>query len=315
MFNSHSSRGLAVLVAALLPASADAALNNIARAVVQPDFFGGTGPVDIFVQNPGVVDASGSATGGFNSSGNAVAHTQYGYISLRSHAEVSLNASASGVIRDNLTFSAPGFPNGTVASVSYSFRIDGSMSAPQGSSASSWRVAADLGGGVTDLQKTGRVNSHLIPPAGYQGDPYGTYTATGSLQLGFPATLYLELSANADAANHPNETGLATVDFAHFFWNGITEVKINGIAVPGATVSSESGTNWGFPITPCAGDLNNDGMVDDSDFLLFVGAYNILDCADPAMPAGCPSDLNNDGLVDDADFVQFVLAYDQLVCP
>jgi len=65
----------------------------------------------------------------------------------------------------------------------------------------------------------------------------------------------------------------------------------------------------------CPGDLNNDGFVDDSDFTIFVVAYNILDCADPAMTPGCPADLNSDGGVDDADFVLFVPAYNELICP
>lgn len=66
---------------------------------------------------------------------------------------------------------------------------------------------------------------------------------------------------------------------------------------------------------PCAADLNGDRLVDDADFSLFVSAYNILDCADPAMPAGCPGDLNKDAVVDDPDFQIFVAAYDQLLCP
>ncbi len=66
---------------------------------------------------------------------------------------------------------------------------------------------------------------------------------------------------------------------------------------------------------PCPGDLNSDGQVDDSDFVLFASAYNLLDCADPAMPAGCPSDLNADTTVDDSDFVVFAAAYNELVCP
>lgn len=315
MLNSFALRHLPVVAGAVFSGAAIGALNNQARVSIQPDFFGGTGPVDIIVQQPGTVDASGSATGGFSSSGNANAHTQYGYINLRSHAEVSLNALARGIIQDKLTFSAPGFPNGTTASVTYSFRIEGSMSAPAGVSASTWEVTTDLGGGAFDLRRTGRVNSPLIPPSGYQGDPYGTYTATGTVALGFPATLYLELSVNADASNHPNQAGLATVHYGHFIWNGITDVKINGVSVPGATATSESGTNWGVPATACTGDLNGDGQVDDTDFVAFVSAYNILDCADPTMPGGCPADFNNDGVVDDADFVQFVNAYDQLVCP
>ncbi|MGH7244878.1 MAG: LamG domain-containing protein [Phycisphaerales bacterium] len=65
----------------------------------------------------------------------------------------------------------------------------------------------------------------------------------------------------------------------------------------------------------CPCDLNHDSFVDDSDFTLFVKAYNILDCADPSMPSGCPADFNSDSLVDDADFIQFVGAYNNLVCP
>ncbi|MGH7245005.1 MAG: hypothetical protein ACREJD_16440 [Phycisphaerales bacterium] len=70
-----------------------------------------------------------------------------------------------------------------------------------------------------------------------------------------------------------------------------------------------------FTATSCPSDLNNDGVVDDADFVVFVHAYNILDCADPAMPSGCPADLNGDAVVDDGDFQVFVVAYDELVCP
>jgi len=69
------------------------------------------------------------------------------------------------------------------------------------------------------------------------------------------------------------------------------------------------------PIVWCKGDLNLDGLVDDSDFVIFANAYNQLDCADPTMPAGCPSDINGDKLVDDADFVLFAAAYNALLCP
>ncbi|MFO0859730.1 MAG: dockerin type I domain-containing protein [Phycisphaerales bacterium] len=66
--------------------------------------------------------------------------------------------------------------------------------------------------------------------------------------------------------------------------------------------------------TKCIGDLNNDGFVDDSDFVLFVQAYNLLLCEDPAMAAGCPSDFNRDGFVDDVDFTIFIQTYDLPVC-
>lgn len=66
--------------------------------------------------------------------------------------------------------------------------------------------------------------------------------------------------------------------------------------------------------TNCAANLVPDCGVDDLDFQVFAPAYNILDCADPAMPAGCPADLNKDGFVDDADFSIFAVAYDGLIC-
>jgi len=66
--------------------------------------------------------------------------------------------------------------------------------------------------------------------------------------------------------------------------------------------------------TCCVGDLDFSGEVNDSDFELFVVAYNILVCADEMMAPECPADLNDDGTVDDADFQAFVFAYDALVC-
>ena len=68
------------------------------------------------------------------------------------------------------------------------------------------------------------------------------------------------------------------------------------------------------PFILCTSDFNCDGTVDDLDFQDFAFQYNILDCADPSMPAGCPSDLNADGIVDDLDFQLFVPAYDRLLC-
>jgi len=68
-------------------------------------------------------------------------------------------------------------------------------------------------------------------------------------------------------------------------------------------------------IRSCPADLNGDGLVEDTDFTLFVASYNLLDCADPAMTPGCPADFNVDALVDDSDFTVFVGAYNELVCP
>jgi len=95
--------------------------------------------------------------------------------------------------------------------------------------------------------------------------------------------------------------------------SGISKIRIYQTA--GCCGIEVDHLQYGFISDGCPGDLNNDGFVDDTDFTLFVAGYNILDCADPAMPPGCPADLNGDGFVDDADFQAFVPAYNQLECP
>jgi len=66
-----------------------------------------------------------------------------------------------------------------------------------------------------------------------------------------------------------------------------------------------------FFLFNCAADFNCDNLVDDTDFVLFLVAYNQL----VIPPANRKFDLNNDGLVEDADFQIFVVQYDDLVCP
>jgi len=89
----------------------------------------------------------------------------------------------------------------------------------------------------------------------------------------------------------------------------------NSNAVTSADLAAFDAAFPGLCASTCPADLNNDGFVDDSDFVIFANTYNILDCSDPTMPVGCPGDINSDGIVDDADFVLFAAAYDQLLCP
>lgn len=75
-----------------------------------------------------------------------------------------------------------------------------------------------------------------------------------------------------------------------------------------------SGNAISVNVNRCAGDLTEDTIVDDEDFLRFVIAYNLLDCNSRQMDVRCLGDMNGDGMVDDADFQMFVVAYNQLVC-
>lgn len=65
----------------------------------------------------------------------------------------------------------------------------------------------------------------------------------------------------------------------------------------------------------CAPDLNADGSVDDTDFVLFTQQYEVFDCGDPAMPDACSADFSGDGFVDDFDFVLFTQSYAFFDCP
>ncbi|MBS0187924.1 MAG: hypothetical protein JSS51_07635 [Planctomycetes bacterium] len=60
------------------------------------------------------------------------------------------------------------------------------------------------------------------------------------------------------------------------------------------------------PAPTCPADLNGDTLVDDLDFQIFVGAYDVL-----LSPLG---DFNFDAVTDDADFQVFLRAYGDLVC-
>ncbi|MGH7244960.1 MAG: hypothetical protein ACREJD_16215 [Phycisphaerales bacterium] len=301
----------------VLPNLSDATTLNQAQVFVAPDFSGGSGPFSQTISQSGPIDLAGSATGGFNSSGQASMHVHYGLIRGQGSALVSLNAAFNGIFRDEIIVTSPGVPNGTQGTLTYSVIASGTVTSLSGASGATWQVRTDVGGGAYDIGKSGTQFSPDLFPGGYSGDPIGTYSVSVSFQFGLSMPLQVELSCNADAANSGNgHTGQANFGAPFMLrWGGISSVKLNGTPVT-FSVSSATGTNWSdAAAAPCSGDLNGDSQVDDSDFVLFVAAYNILDCADPAMPAGCPSDLTNDGVVDDSDFVQFVAAYNDLICP
>lgn len=64
----------------------------------------------------------------------------------------------------------------------------------------------------------------------------------------------------------------------------------------------------------CLCNLSGDsaGIVDDSDFMIFAAAYDLMLLPDGANPS---ADLDRDGVVNDSDFSVFVGAYDLGQCP
>lgn len=285
---------------------------------VTPSFSGGSGPFSQTTSQAGTVDIFGAATGGFNSSGHAAVHVEYGTVRASGQALGSLNANAQGSFRDDITITAPGIPTGTNGTLTFSVISSGTVASASGSSATTWTIRADIGGGVTDLQRSATQYSPELASGAYVGDPVGTHSATVAFKFGMAMPMSVQLQCSAGAANspgpHAGESHYGSPFVAR--WGGITQVLIGSSPVPSFTISSSSGTNWANPaLAYCPGDLNSDGFVDDNDFVAFAAAYNILDCSDPAMPAGCPADLNADSVVDDLDFVAFAAAYNELVCP
>ncbi len=131
----------------------------------------------------------------------------------------------------------------------------------------------------------------------YNGDNNVRGDADDRLWLHPVASPCIDAGNNADTVSGGDINGLER----------IVDGDLNG------TATTDMGA-YEFPRSGCPGDLNNDGFVDDADFVIFANAYNILVCSDAAMPAGCPADLNFDGFVDDADFVIFSAAYNILIC-
>lgn len=125
------------------------------------------------------------------------------------------------------------------------------------------------------------------------------------LQLTVAASCTLNFFFSGDASSLSDFSGTLTL---------ATDRPVFDVP-PGYTVNSAQARivdNW-FAL-PCPADLFHDQQVDDQDFSVFAVAYNLLDCADPAMPPGCSADLNRDNFVDDADFSIFAVAYDTLLC-
>lgn len=110
-------------------------------------------------------------------------------------------------------------------------------------------------------------------------------------------------------------TGLPTSSTKALQYNGAASgastTNLANYAITAGAAVVVNNARVGFTVkAACSGDLNNDGFVDDADFVLFAAAYDELVCS-----GACPADLNNDAFVDDADFVVFAAAYDVLLCP
>lgn len=152
------------------------------------------------------------------------------------------------------------------------------------------------------------------PAVALQGANITLYYNTASPPLDIWHTTTVELSAPGWRVNNYASGAPATTQQLQEVLTDLRGLFILTEWNTGADNTDFDNVRWSGGAS-CPGDLNSDQQVDDADFVIFLSAYNILDCADPAMPSGCPADLNSDNTVDDSDFVLFVAAYNELVCP
>lgn len=183
-------------------------------------------------------------------------------------------------------------------------------------------------GGWYESTHFGFDNPVLSPPlrglgSGEDG-PNGLYLY--GIGGGFPTNSYLNSNYSVDVVLeapcndydlswHTIDCGGGTSTSGFFTLNG-TSGQPDAGRLTGATFTLVGGY-WGAAggAPSCPADFNDDGLVDDADFVLFAGWYDILDCAAIEMTPGCPADLNGDAEVNDLDFVIFANAYDELLCP
>jgi hypothetical protein len=313
------ARVLPVTLFPFLAANAVLAASNTATVNVQPSFAGGSGPFNQTQTNNGPASASGSATGGFNSSGSASIEMEYGVMRMSGSALVSLNAITRGITSDTIVVTAPGVANGTQGTLTFSVRVDGILNATSGVSAASWQLQADVGGGATDLGRTGTFRSPAAFPAGYGGAPLGVHSATVTFFYGSPMPLYIQADVFAQASNNSSSTGQANFGAPFTLdWLGMSNLTANGSPVTTFTVTSQSGTNWADDLTPqhCDSiDFNNDtSFFDPQDIDAFLSVYSEGPCI-PASATCNDIDFNNDGsLFDPCDIDSFLLQFSEGPC-
>jgi len=224
---------------------------NTNQLFVQPSFTGGTGGCGTTIDSAGPIDQACSGTGGFNYSGSGETFVTEGIIKGFGTTTGPGNVVSRGIFRDDLTFTSAGLSTGTLVSVTFWISVNGNLSvAPIGSQAS-WLLQADLGGGAFDINRSANLNAADSGSPGYNGDPFGLYSATVQVQIGFAAPLDVELTTTAQSSHTFSGDGSATADLFHsLYWRGITNMTVGGVPVNSFTVTSGSGVNFAAPVVP-----------------------------------------------------------------
>jgi hypothetical protein len=170
-----------------------------------------------------------------------------------------------GTFRDEVPIIAPGKPTGTLVDVTFSLFLAGVLQPGAPGSRASYSLEGDLGGGFTDIGKSG----HMDSGGAFVGDPFGLYTTTVQVQAGFNAPLQVTLTGSAQAGC----VAVGSCGDAQFFldhslyWAGISSVTLpDGTPITDFTAIGASGVNWAESFVPAAA-----AVPAPPTLLLFVG--------------------------------------------
>jgi len=242
----------------LCGAAAHAATINTAQLGLSPLFSGGDGPKNPIVSQEGHIFLGDATTGGLPSSplvpsGSAQVDLDDGYIKMFGSAFAAMNSVAIGIFRDDVTFTKAGLTTGTFINVTFSVKLDGLLQPGQNTSQASYSLGVDLNGGAYDISKAGHFPSADLGGA-FVGDPFGTYTATVQVQVGFAQPLSVELDGAAQASC--NFTTCGDADFFlnnSLYWAGISSITdTNGVEIDGVSATGATGINWLNSFVPAA---------------------------------------------------------------
>ena len=235
---------------ATLGASAGAVTMVTAQLGVNPNFSGGTGPVNSILNDAAWAElSSGLVTGGFNSSGTGHASAQIGTLKVDGTSEGSLNSVVRASFRDDFKVDIAGVPANTQITVNFQLLFDGSLNVNNSNIASaSWQVRADMGGGAYDLGGDATLynNSPVLGVHGYVGTPLGNLTGTATFMTGQTLPLSVELAAAAQTSydGYGGALAASSFDLSHTLrWGGMT-VLLNGVPQSQVTLTSGSGFNY-----------------------------------------------------------------------
>lgn len=243
-------RSALALAVACLAGPATAVTMVTAQLGVNPNFSGGTGPVNTVLNDAVMAElSSGLVTGGFSASGTGHAFAQIGTLKVDGTSEGSLNSVARASFRDDFQLDLPGVAANTQVTVSFQLLFDGSLNVgPSNIGSASWQVRADMGGGAYDLGGDATLynDSPVLGVHGYVGDPLATLSGTATFMTGQLLPLSVELTGAAQTSydGHGGALATAAFDLSHTLrWGGMT-VYLNGVPRSDAVLTSASGFDY-----------------------------------------------------------------------